>query len=444
MSSHGAVLAHGIAVRHDLPIPYSYALVGAALALIVSFVALGTLWRRPRLEDRTGGRPLSAWLARGLDAPIFRWTLRIIGLVATVFAVSTALLGPDEPRNPFAGTVYVLFWIGVLVLASALFGPVWRALNPLRTLHLMLVRATGGDERDGLLRYPTWLGCWPAAATLLSFAWLELVARNRASTGVLLSYFALYSGVMLVGAALFGSRWFDGADGFEKYSTVIGHLSPIGRRATDRVAVLRNPLTNLTAVRTEIGLPAFVSVMLGVTAFDAFSNSTRFIRWSQQGTLSPQVAGTIGLVGTVLVVFVTFGIASGLAGVLGGRPAHLMPRTFAHSLVPIALGYVVAHYYSFFLIGGQQTIALYSDPYQTGANYLGIAHRDASFAIITPTAVAVIQVVAVVLGHVLGVISAHDRAVDRFPRKHAIAGQLPLLIVMVAYTITGLSLLFEF
>jgi hypothetical protein len=436
----GSVLAHGFAVRQDLPIPYSFALTGAALALIVSFGALAFLWREPRFEDHDRGIAVPRFGAV-VDSAGFRWGLRVLGLVLTGFVASAAIIGPDDALNPTAGAVYVQFWIVVLVLGSLLFGPLWRALNPLRTLHLLLSKALRSDPRDGLIAYPRKLGAWPAAIMLASFGWLELAAPDRATTRVLLLYFAFYAGVMLVGSALFGSTWFDKADGFERYSTTIGRLSVFGRRP-DGAAVVRNPLVNLATLGQGIGQPAFICVMLAITAFDAYGNTPEWVRFAQQGDWDPDVMYTLGLVGMCLFVLTVYGVAAGLAGVFGDRPAHRMPAAFAHSLVPIAVGYVIAHYYSYIIVGVQQNMQQFSDPYGTGADYLGIAENGISYALVTPTTVATVQVVAVVVGHVLGVISAHDRAMALFPRKHALAGQLPLLVVMVGFTISGITLLF--
>ena len=110
--------------------------------------------------------------------------------------------------------------------------------------------------------------------------------------------------------------------------------------------------------------------------------------------------------------------------------------------MPIAVGYVVAHYYSYVVVGIQQNLQLFSDPYGTGADYLGIAENGISYALVTPTTVATVQVAAVVIGHVLGVVAAHDRAIALFPRRHAVAGQIPLLVVMVVFTVSGITLLF--
>jgi hypothetical protein len=164
--------------------------------------------------------------------------------------------------------VYVLVWVGTLAVASALLGPVWRLLNPLRTLQLLLARLLRRDARDGLLAdYPAWLGYWPAAASLLCFTWLELVGPERASTVTLRWWFACYAVVHLLGGVLFGSRWFGRADGFEVMSSLFGRLSLLGRR-DDGVLVLRSPLAGLDQLRTGPGLVAVAAVLLGSTAYD--------------------------------------------------------------------------------------------------------------------------------------------------------------------------------
>ena len=59
-----------------------------------------------------------------------------------------------------------------------------------------------------------------------------------------------------------------------------------------------------------------------------------------------------------------------------------------------------------------------------------------------PTFVATVKVLAVVTGHVLGVVAAHERAVRLLPVRHQLTGQLPLLFAMVGFTVGGLYLLF--
>ena len=438
------VLAHGIGGRSDLPIPFELAVVASAFVLVVSFVLLAFLWPRPRLGRPGAGWALPAGVARVLDSAAARWAVRLVGLAFFGYVAVAAVLGKDDALNPTAGVVYVLFWVGTVAFASALLGPVWRWVNPMRTLYLLGCSLLRHDPRSGLLPYPGGLGSWPAAAGLLGFAWLELVAPQRDTLPVLRAWFGAYFLVMLVGAVVFGSAWFDRADGFQVASQLYGRLSVLGRRGSDRRWVLRNPLDGIAATPVLPGLAATVCVMLGSTIYDSGANSTLWIRFTQSGVLGTVAAGTLGLVGAVLLVFALYLGAVALAGSLGGDSEQLreLPALFAPSIVPIALGYAVAHYYSLLVLTGQQVVGELADPLGTGANFLGLGGRALLTGWVQPTFVASLQVAAIVVGHVLGVVLAHDRAVGLFPRSRAVAGQIPLLVLMVMFTVSGLLLLF--
>lgn len=441
------VLAHGIGGRGDLPVPFSLALVGAAVALLVSFAILAWAWRTPHLEDQEQGVALPAGVTRVVDAAAFRIGLRLLGLAATAYVLVSAVLGPDLLVNPTFGVVYVLFWVG-MALVSAVLGPVWPLLNPLRTLHILLTRALRTRPEEGLLPLPPGLGHWPAALGLFAFVWLELIAPGNTTLAVIRVWFAVYAVVMLMGALVYGSRFFDRGDPFEVYSQVFGHLSPLARRPSDGRLVLRNPLRHLAGLRPGPGFVAVISVLLGSTAFDGFSQSVGWVGFVQGSVLPEVLLGTAALTGFVLVVAGSFSLGSvlsgGLAGGLsGGSCTRELPRRFAASVVPIVLGYLIAHYFTLLVLEGQNTFILLSDPLANGANLLGLSGRAVDPWIAdSPPAVAAIKVSAVVLGHVIGVVAAHDRAVALFPRRTALLGQLPLLVVMVGYTLGGLTLLF--
>ena len=436
------LLAHGIGGRQDLPIPFAFAVAGAALALLVSFVVLAVAWRVPRLDGDAHGRPLPSWVTTAVDSPALRWVLRAVGLLLVGYTAMAAYLAPDLATNPTAGLVYVVFWLG-LIPASFLLGPVWRELNPIRTIHLLLARATGSTpEEAGLRPLPPWLGAWPAAAGLFAFAWLELVAPDRATTPVIRIFFTAYLGVHLLGAVVFGSRWLDRGDAFEVFSQLIGRLSPFGRRPDGRI-VVRNPLANLAGLTPAPGLAAVVCVLLGSTAYDSLTGSPSFVRWYQSSPLGTTGAGTIGLLGAVLVVGAAFGLATALAGRATGLPSRSMPGALAHTIVPIALGYLVAHYLTLFVLEGQRAMVAISDPFSDGSDWFGTAGRGVDLSILShQTMIASIQVGAIVIGHVLGAVAAHDRSVAIFRPGRVVAGQLPLMVLMVAYTVTGLLLLF--
>ncbi|MGZ4625816.1 MAG: hypothetical protein ACXV3S_05925 [Kineosporiaceae bacterium] len=437
-----ALVAHGIGSREDLPLPLGWAIAGAATAVVVSFVLLGALWREPRLNVEKAGRPLPAALARVLDSRVFRRTLAGAGLAFAGYALLALLFGPDDARSPVPWVVYVLLWVG-LVPASVLFGPVWRQLNPLRTGHALLNRALGLDPREGVRDLPRAVGWWPAAIGLSGFAWLELVSPDPAALSTLRLAIALYCAVQLLAALVFGSRWFDHGDAFEAWSGLYGKISPLGRRPADGVLVLRAPLVGLDGLAPAPGLVATVAVMLGSTAYDGLSGSSAWARLLQSHGWSRQSGGTVGLLATLLAIAGLFVLCSAVAGRIGGGLGVAeSARSFAPSVVPVSLGYVMAHYYSFFVVEGQHAFIRLSDPLGIGANWLGTSHLEVSYALVSPTLVADVQVVAIVIGHVLGVVVAHDKAVSLFPRARAVAGQIPLLVLMVTLTCLGLFLLF--
>jgi hypothetical protein len=432
---------HGIGGRQDLPIPFGLAVGGAAAAIALSFIVLGVAWRSPRYRGDAAGKPLPAGLTATVDAPWFRWLVRAFGLATFLYAAVALLFGVDRLTNPIFGFVYILVWVGLVPL-SLLLGPVWRTLNPLRTLHLLLSKALRQPSSKGVITLPAWVGVWPAALGLFTFTWLELVAPDRATLPVLQGWLALYIVIMLFGAMLFGDRWFSAADPFEAYATLMARLSPWGRR-TDGAIVLRRPLENLDGVKPQPGLVAVVAALLGSTAYDGFSNATVWIGWAQNTDYSMTLLGTLALLAFMLFVFLTYSTATLLAGKLSDSSRKHLPGLFAHSVVPIVLGYVVAHYLTLFILEGQRTLIYLSDPLSNGANIFGTGLLGINTGITNhSTAISTIQVAAVVGGHLLGVISAHDRAVALFPRSRALAGQVPLLVVMVGYTVGGLLLLF--
>ncbi|MEV7415691.1 hypothetical protein [Streptomyces sp. NPDC089919] len=425
-SLHDLFLAHGIGAQHDLPVSPFYAYAGAFTALFVSFLALGLLWSRSRFTGAAAGRPLPAGLQRAADAPATRAALRALGLAGWLFVLLHLLLGPDDPdRNPAAGSVYVLLWVG-LVPASLLLGPLWRLLNPLRTLHTLLRPLLPHRTPRPV---PARLGLWPAAAGLLGFTWLELVAPDPASSTTLLTAFAAYTAGHLLCAARYGERWFEAAESFEAYSVLLARLAPLGRRADGRL-VLRSPFNGLDGTPQLPGLVATVCVLLGSTAYDGFSDSPSWINTLQTSPLGRTPAATLGLLGSVALVAALYCLCAAATRLLSG-PVRRPLTAFAHSLLPIALGYLTAHYFSLLATEGPRTVML----------AWGTDNARAPESPLGPGGLAALQVGAVVTGHVLGVIAAHDRSVRLFPPARAVVGQLPLLALMITYTLGGLSLL---
>jgi hypothetical protein len=436
-ASIASLTAHGVGSRQDLPLPFTAVLIGAAVALLVSFVALGALWPEPRLHADAGLR-LPSVVARTLSSPVFKGVWVTLAALLTAWTLMALIFGKDDANNPVPYVVFVWLWVGLAAL-SLIFGPIWAWLNPIRWLHTGLTRLARLDPESSMT---TWSpGYWPAALGLFAFTWLELIAPDRTTLLVLRVAIGSFVLIDLLGALVFGRGWFARGDPFEVWSRLYGSLSPLARRP-DGVWVLRSPLHGANSVAVDRGLLATASVMLGGTAYDGFSSEPRWYTFVQSSDFS-ELLSTAGLLGMCLVVALSLHLAAAVSARLAGMPVRGLAAQFAPSLLPIAAGYVVAHYWSLLTLEGQNTLIRLSDPLGIGANWLGTAGLTPSAALLEPTLVATIQVVAIVTGHILGVVLAHERSVTLFERRHAVLGQVPLLVLMVGYTCGGLLLLFN-
>ena len=430
---------HGIASRHDLPLPFSFVVVGAGAALVVSFVILVLAWRRPRFPTLHG---ISlGGLTRLLDRSLVRVVARVVIIATYAWAAMALALGPDLLTNPIFGFVYVWMWVG-LVPTSLLFGRWWRATNPLRTIHAALCAVGGTDPGQGLVRLPRRIGVWPAAVGLFGFAWLELVQPDRTTLTVLRVWALAWLVIMVLGAIVFGRRWIGAADPFEAYASTVAQLSPL-RRVGDQLRLV-NPLAGLTHWRAPPGATAVVAVLLGSTAYDSFANTSWWIRTVQASTASPVLWSTGGLLVMIMIVLLSFSAAARAMGRYSDGPAAAYPRLMAGSLVPILIGYAVAHYATLLIVEGQRTAIRWSDPLGRGWNVFGSAEMGVNAGLFDhPTLIAVIQLSAILVGHIVGIVCAHEKAVALLPATHSVLGQWPMLAVMVGYTCAGLVLLFS-
>lgn len=430
------LLAHGVGTRTDLPVPTWLAASGAGLAVLISFAALTLLWRKPLLGGATAGWPIPRPVATVLDSTALRGGLRVVATLLSAAVCLIGFLGPHNvQRNLAPWAFYVTFWVGI-VPASLVLGPVWRILNPLRLVHAALARLLRLDPRSGVFALPDRLGYWPAAASLAAFAYLELVLPGRSQPDVVAWFMLCYAAVHSTAAVLFGQRWFDRGDGFEVYSTLLGSLAPLGRRQDGRL-VLRSPLDGLKTIHPAPGLVAVVVTLVGSTAYDGLSR-TSF--WNTVIPSGPSAA-TAGLICSILLIATVYLMGTWQVAIPGQRDAPT-PTTFAYTIVPIAAGYVIAHYFSLLVFDGQQTLILASDPLNRGTDLFGTAHHIVNYTLVGTTAIALVQILAIVIGHLLATISAHDQAVQMFAADIATRTQYPLLAIMVALTMGAVSLVF--
>jgi hypothetical protein len=443
--------AHGIVGKANLPIPVWLFSWTAAIVLVVSFVALSTLWRVPQLQRQHRRRLLA--LPRALN-----WLAGLVGLGLFAVVLYSGFDGTQEaPLSNFSVTfIYVIFWVGLPVM-SLLLGDVFVAFNPWRTaarLLRWLLTLLRGGRRPATLSYPGWLGMWPAVGVIVGFAWLELVYLDRDHPATLAALSVGYFIVMLAGMTAFGvEEWGGQADGFGVYFNLISRLSALV--ADERGVVwLRRPLSGATDLEIGRGTVALICTLIGTTTFDGFSNGGiwRTNEPTVQGWFSglgfsanpsQELAYSLGLIFCILLIVAVY--RAGIRGVQGvsdryGRAE--LTASFAHTLLPISFAYVLAHYFSFLIWQSQAMGSLISDPLGNGANIFGTANATINYGIISYAAIWYVQVAALIAGHVGGLVLAHDRALTiyRSPQE-AIRSQYWMLAVMVAFTSFGLWLL---
>jgi hypothetical protein len=448
-------LAHGLVARSDLPIPEWLFGWAAAMVLVVSFVALAVLWPDPRLQ-REEWRPLPGGFGRTLASRPVEIVCGAIGAFLLGIVVYSGLRGTQSSTANFAPTfIYVIFWLA-LVPTSVLLGDVFKAFNPWRAIGRgvgWLARGAARGELPAPLAYPAWLGRWPAAVGIFAFAAMELVAADGDKPENLAIATLIYSALTFIAMALYGvETWIERGEAFSVYFNLFSRLSPIETR--DRVIGCRKPLSGLPALESLPGTVPLLAVMIGSVTFDGAAEAPLWTgiapdiaQFFGDLGLTPQraleVTFLIGLIAAILLVYSFYRLGViGARSVGGGFSANRLAGAFVHSLVPIALAYVAAHYLTLLLFQGQAITFLASDPLGDGADLFGTADIQIDYGVIGANATWYWQVGFVVAGHVAALTLAHDRALALYDSARlAVRSQYWMLAVMVGFTSLALWLL---
>jgi hypothetical protein len=381
-------LAHALTARSDLPIPSWLFAWGASVVLIVSFFLLSSLWRKPRFE-RENFRP-SALLSRVLVNPALEVLAGLAGVFLLGVAVWSGIHGTEASDRNFSVTfLFVTCWLGFALL-SVLFGDVFRPFNPWRAIG----RAVGGafttatGQRPAHATYPERLGRWPAAVGLVAFVWLELVYGSGGTVGLTPHTVGVaglaYTVYTLAMMTVFGTEeWARRGETFSVYFNMFSQLSPL--EARDGKVGRRNVFSGAAQWATVPGSLAIVLASIATTSFDGAEEGA--YADSIQRTFNHLLDAGLSLItafrltDSIFLALTLLGVAAlYLIGVQGMRtirnspPATQLRIGFAHTLIPIAFAYLVAHYFSLFVFQEQaQFTYLLSDPLGTGSDIFGTA-----------------------------------------------------------------------
>jgi hypothetical protein len=425
-----SVAAHALSKAFESRLPLPVYLVGAAGAVALSFVFV-------LVRDLRAATPRDDGPPRTVPA-FLRVPLRVVGLLAWAWIMAQGIVGGESAAEVSRLFAWVYGWVGVALISAFVF-PIWTWLDPFSTLHDLGARALRAAGIEGIApaAYPAALGRWPAVVGFGAVVWLELVAYG-ASSRTLALVIAGYTVLTLAMMAQYGRRtWSEHGEVFGVWFGLLGRLAPFAPvrggngtlvRGGDRTQVRRRDFAS-GLMEGGWALPDVVLIGLatGAILFDGLSQTQI---WDSVFGLPATLPQTMLLVGFMSLII---GAALVVARMVG------IPATGA-GLLPISVGYLLAHYFTYLLIDGQRILIAISDPLQQGKDYFGTAFFEPTAAWLAPGLVWTLQLAAVVGGHMIGAWAGHVVAAGRAEGadtstvREMRLRQVPLAVVMVALT----------
>ncbi len=456
----GSAAAHTFGQSYVLPIPLALYGWSAAAALLISFIAASWFLRDRHLAVP----PERSWPADHFASRTLLLVLQLAALGMLCLTIASGWFGPANRNHNLSMPLFWMVFVLAFAYLNAFVGGLYERVNPWRTLVLALgwlVRPL----RRGLFAYPfRWLGYWPAVLLYLMFIWVELFGHTKPASLAL--WLLGYTGVNLFGSLLFGARaWFRYGEFFGVFLRVVSLIAPVTleRSANDRWQWrLRWQFAGLLGRTPDHGsLVFFIVCMLATTAYDGFHETVPWLRffWS---TFIPWWDPDIGLRALILYrpwmeyymwlglplaclfYYALYVLAVWLGRTLARSDIELgtLLRSFGYTLVPIALVYHASHYYTLLQTDGIRVIALLSDPFGRGWDLFGTRETFRYTVIPQMDVTWHSQVALIILGHLIGVLLAHREALRIFGnRRQASLSQIPMLGLMVLYTVAGLWIL---
>ncbi len=411
------VAAHAMNATYESRLPLAVYLVGAATTVALSF--LFVIVRDIRAAPPAGVGP------GFLPPTIVRRTLQAIGLVGWAWIVAQGIAGGSSDGDVATLFLWVYGWVGLAIL-SAVLGPVWHFLDPFSTLHdlggwlLEHLGIRGWPAAD----YPERLGRWPATIGFAAFVWLELVLLAGSAT--LFVVIVGYTAFTLAMMGQFGrDEWRSRGETFTVWFRLLGRLAPFALTDEEGRVRRRSPGSGLLEPGWAWADVTIVALAVGSILFDGLAQTQIFF----------DLFGSPPIVEKTILLLAFLGIIVGAAAAVA-RAVGLAAT--GAGLLPIAVGYLLAHYLTYLLIDGQRILIAISDPFQRGWDLFGTAFHEPGGDFLPPGLVWTAQLAAVVGGHMLGAWGGHVVAAAEAPADLSAAGlrlrQVPLAVVMVALT----------
>lgn len=448
----GNALAHALAQRYDLPLPLGYFLSGCGAAVAVTFVIFAIFFRKHRgLAKASDGVILTVPIPSVLVV-----NLQALSIALVTLLVIAGLFGnPSTFKNITPVSVWVIWWVGFGFLA-AFVGNLWPLINPW-TVVFDSAEAATRRWLNGLsfhINYPQRLGVWPSCILFLLFVWLELVAPARDVPRNIAIAMLAYSFLTWIGFNVFGrDTWLKHGEVFSLAFGLFGRFAPLNFTHGDRYYVSVRPWAVGLVTRTPLNasMIAFTLLMLGTVTVDGLMETPQwaaFVAWALNGASADgdqvryMIMQTSLLIAGPMMLAAFYLLATTIMARTSRSSFKETSGLFALSLVPIAIAYHLAHYFSLFAVAGQFIIPLASDPFGYGWDLFGTTLYRIDIGVVDAKSIWYISVVAIVTGHMIAVWLGHATAVLTFADEHtATRSQYPMLVLMVGYTMLSLWIL---
>jgi hypothetical protein len=412
-----SVAAHSLSAVYESRLPLIVYLAGAATTVALSFIFV-------IVRDVRATLPETNKESR-LPPAVIRYGLRAIGLIAWAWIVAQGILGGGGDADVASLFLSVYGWVG-LAIVSAIIGPAWHFLDPFSTLHdvgAWVIRRLGISAWEPAA-YPEGVGRWPAVAGYALFVWLELVLFASPSTLFVVT--VGYTAFTLAMMAQFGrDTWRSQGETFTVWFRLLGRLAPFALADEDGRVRRRSFASGLLEPGWTWADISLVALGVASILFDGLSQTQIYFEIFGAPALLPSTVLLAGFMGLVVLAAILVARTVGLAATGAG-------------LLPIAVGYLIAHYLTYLFIDGQRILIAISDPFQRGWNLFGTAFHEITADFLPPGLVWTIQLAAVVGGHMLGAWGGHVVAAAEAPKALDAAGlrlrQVPLAVIMVGLT----------
>jgi len=426
------LLAHAVQISYRFPLPiWIYVLAGGMAVLASAPAAVVAV-----------GADGSSWRSHPFRLPGLGRVGLVLSTTLFLYAVLVGLASPTEQshlffENAMTVLVWVDFWVG-LGIVCGLVGNIWDSISPLSAAARALDGALARRQAPQL-EYPERLGQWPAVLLVIGWSWAELIWSGAKDPRTLALMAIGYCVFTLAGAALFGAEtWLANVELFTVVARTFGRFAPLEFR--DGWARLRPYGAGLLDEPLPAGGGPLVVTLLATVVYDGFSQTTKFARletWIFDR--ASWLHHPVHLLDTLLMLAIVLLFVLAYLLVAGSRRAA---NLYAPTLIPIAVVYFAAHYFSYLLLAGQQTIGAIVDPFGHDWNPWGLGEYPIHRGVTPAALVWWAQIALIVAGHVAAVFAAHRVALrEGLPARRALVLQMPLVLLMVAYTMAGLWVL---